>query len=94
MNDLFEESSSEHPCVRVAAGQTVSRTPRQAAGKEVNGLRLRSTSKSSDRLGPCEICHKYVSDVFMRRTSDFQDYVFGHESCLTEHHEYPTAKII
>lgn len=70
--------------VAMAPGKAVSKTPRQALGTEMNGLRLRSTGHSSQRLGPCAICGEHVSEVFMRRTPDFQDYVFGHERCLTD----------
>lgn len=65
-------------------GGAVFGTPRQASGTEMKGLRLKSTGHSSQRLGPCQICAEHVSEVFMRRTPDFRDYVFGHERCLVE----------
>lgn len=61
----------------VATGQAIRRAPRKAAGQKV-----KSTGHSSMRLGACEICDEHCPEVFMRRTTDGLDYVFGHESCL------------
>lgn len=42
--------------------------------------RLHSTGYSSDKYGPCEVCMKRASDVWIRSHSGKG--VFGHEDCL------------
>ena len=54
---------------------------------------LKSTGDSSDKYGPCEICHSHTSEVFAQ--SEMREYQagqftyhqcrprsYGHESCL------------
>lgn len=65
---------------------------------KLTGRRLRitkSTRGSSERLGPCEICGKHMSECFLSRVgyerlredgSTYVDYsgsmVFAHEACI------------
>lgn len=44
-------------------------------------LRVKSTGESSAKFGPCEVCAKRVSDVYIRRIGS--DHAFGHEQCVS-----------
>ena len=60
---------------------------------EKTSYTIRSTGSSSEKLGLCEICNQYASDVHIQRTRFhvFEDkpeqfacggYSFGHRDCL------------
>lgn len=44
-------------------------------------MRMRTTGKSSDRYGPCEVCGQHASEVWIRRIHG-GSYVFGHRECV------------
>lgn len=67
--------------------------------------RAHSTGDSSAHYGLCEVCHRYVSDVWLQVRFHFfafqhaHEYhqgcaydtsLFGHESCLRAHQRHPT----
>lgn len=41
---------------------------------------IKSTKRSSGRYGPCEVCGRHASEVYIRRIG--ANHVFGHKNCL------------
>lgn len=48
---------------------------------------IKFTESSSRRLGPCEVCGEYASDVWLRRMGP-SAYAFGHRSCIEKKAKY------
>lgn len=45
----------------------------------------KSTGESSRKYGPCEVCGKWASEVYLRRVDAAHgDYVFGHRDCISK----------
>jgi len=61
------------------------------------GRKGRSTGASSARFGPCDVCEKYVSDVFIRRIGPphcrMLTHALGHEECVNGSLRVVRAKV-
>lgn len=45
-------------------------------------VRMRSTEHGSHKFGPCEVCCKHASAVWIGTNDDGTTHVFGHENCV------------
>ena len=60
-------------------------------GREITTIgedvyRIKTTTYNSARYGPCEVCHKHCSEVFLqahlKTTGAYVSSAFGHRECL------------